>query len=436
MIFKIVQYIRGYLRIRITGYSAERFLNACRHRGIQLWDMCSVHDSYEMNISIRGFRRIKPIVRKTGVKTVIIERKGFPFFLYRYRKRKLFFVGAGLFFLLLYSLSSFVWSIDIRGNLTRTDETLLEFLNTKKVRNGMKLSEVDCGRIVKDIRKEYDDIIWVSASIEGTRLIIQIKENQDVIQADVKEAEEEDIQPTDIVADRDCVITSIVTRKGVAQIEEGASIKKGDILVSGQVPVNNDAGETVGYRFQESDADIYGQTTVSYEDKQSLVFEEKIPVTYGGKSTEKAEKCEYFLRVGDFRIGFGNVGNEYEHFEQYSFEKRMKLFDNFYLPISFGEKRAIAYNLEEKKYEKKELQSILSERFSRYCEDLEKKGVEIIGNDVKIYTGSKEATAKGTLTVIQPIGTKKVSQPIETQKPAEEIEQSGEEMNGNSGNSD
>lgn len=435
MIFKVLQYIRGYLRIRITGYSAERFLNACRHRGIQLWDMCSVHDSYEMNISIRGFRKVKPIVKKTGVKIVIIERKGLPFFLYRYRKRKLFFVGAGVFFLLIYSLSTFVWSIDIRGNLTRTDETLLEFLNTKKVRNGMRLSEVDCSRIVKDIRKEYDDIIWVSASIEGTRLIIRIKENQDVIQADAKE-EEKDVKPTDIVADMDCIITSIVTRKGIAQIEEGASIKSGDILVSGQVPVNNDAGETVGYRYQESDADIYGQTTISYEDKQSLVFEEKIPVTYGEKGTEKAEKYECFLRIGDLRIGFGDVKNEYEHFEQYSSEKQIKLFDNFYLPISYGEKRAVSYNLKEKKYKKKELQSILSKRFNQYCEDLEKKGVEIIRNDVKIYTGSKEAEAKGTLTVIRPVGTNKASQPIEIPKSAEENEQSGEEMNGNSGNSD
>ena len=31
----------------------------------------------------------------------------------------------------------------------------------------MPKSDVDCARIVKDIRKEYDDIIWVSASIKA-----------------------------------------------------------------------------------------------------------------------------------------------------------------------------------------------------------------------------------------------------------------------------
>ena len=328
---------------------------------------------------------------------------------------------------MIYTLSRFIWSIDIRGNFTRTDESLLEFLEEMEVVNGMRISEVDCGRIVKDIRKEYDDIIWVSASVEGTKLIIQIKENQDVIKETENKAEEnKEIQPTDIVADRDCVVTRIITRKGIPQIAEGTEIKSGDILVSGQIPVNNDAGETIGYQPQESDADILGQTTISYSDKESITYEGKKRITNDEKGAEPVEKHEYYLRAGDWRISFGEVKNKYEHFEQYSSEKRLKIFDNLYLPVSFGEKRAVPYTVFTKKREKKELQSILSDRFSQYCEDLEKKGVEIIGNDVKIYTGSKEAEAKGTLTVIMPVGTKRPSQPIDITAPADENEQSGE----------
>ena len=437
MIFKILQYIRGYLRIRVVGYSAERFLNACRHRGIRLWNMSPAANAYEMNISIRGFQQIKPIVRKTGAKVVIIRREGFPFFLYRYRRRKLFFAGAVLFFLLIYTLSKFVWSIDIRGNLTRTDETLLEFLGTKAVKNGMLLSDVNCGRIVKDIRREYDDIIWVSASIEGTKLIIQVKENQDVIPADEKSGDQREekkaetesgrkVQPTDIVADRNCTVTSIITRRGVPKIREGEKIKKGDILVSGQIPVNNDAGETVSYQYQESDADILGKTKITYEDKQSLTYDKKKRIANKLKVPEYVERREYFLRLGEFRLSLGWLKNDYEHCEHYSSEKQVKLFDNFYLPVFFGEKRVVPYTLDEKKYKKKELQTILTERFSRYCEDLSEKGVEIIENNVKIYTGSKEATAKGTLTVIMPVGTRKPSKPAEVKAPEEENEQSGE----------
>ena len=56
---------------------------------------------------------------------------------------------------------------------------------------------------------------------------------------------------------------------------------------------------------------------------------------------------------------------------------------------------------------------MLSGKFQRYCKDLEKKGVEIIENNVKIYTGSKKAEARGTLTVLTPIGTLAQSQLLE-----------------------
>ena len=161
-----------------------------------------------MNISIPGFRKLKPIIRKTGTKVSIVERFGLPFFLHKYRKRKMFFAGALLFAALIFLMSRYIWNIDIKGNLTYTDETLLKFLKTREVENGMRVSEVDCARIVKDIRKEYDDIIWVSASIQGTRLIIQVKENEDTIPAMDEAAENPDQEkPTDIVADRDCAVS-------------------------------------------------------------------------------------------------------------------------------------------------------------------------------------------------------------------------------------
>lgn len=428
MLFKILQYIRGYLRIRVTGYSAERFLNACRYRGIKLWDLRPLSGAYEMNITIRGFRQIKPVLRKTGTRVVIIRRMGLPFFLYRYRRRKLFFAGAGFCLLFIYILSKFVWNIDIRGNLTRTDETLMEFLDSKDVKNGMLISDVDCARIVKDIRKEYDDIIWVSASIEGTKLIIQVKENEDSIAAADDVNGDPGVRPEDIVADTACTITSIITRKGVPQVQPGAQVEAGQILVSGQVPVSNDAGEITGYQYQESDADIRGQAYLEYKDTQSLTYEQK--------TFYEAEKKEYFFRLFRYRIRLGSVHHDYEEAEIYSEEKRIQLSKNFYLPVSYGHREAHPYRPKIKTYKKEEIQRILSERFFSYCEDLKKKGVEIIENDVKIYTGSKDAEARGTLTVVMDIGVSRPAQSPDAEAVPEENEQSGEDVNGNDGSSD
>ena len=70
MFEQLIWYLKGYVRIRITGYSPERFLNACRYKNIYIWDLKRVCGSYEMNLTIDGFRRLKEIVRKTGTKAV------------------------------------------------------------------------------------------------------------------------------------------------------------------------------------------------------------------------------------------------------------------------------------------------------------------------------------------------------------------------------
>ena len=157
MLSRLISYIQGYLCIRINGNSTERFLNACRYRGIRLWGLNAVHGAYEMNISIRDFKKLKPVIRKTGTKVVIVKKFGLPFSLYRRRKRKLFFVGAFLSIFLVFWMSRYIWNIDIEGNISRTDETLIEFLKTKSVQSGMEKSEVDYLGICLYQRDSSDD---------------------------------------------------------------------------------------------------------------------------------------------------------------------------------------------------------------------------------------------------------------------------------------
>ncbi|MGN0332111.1 MAG: sporulation protein YqfD [Lachnospiraceae bacterium] len=430
MLSQLISYIQGYLCIRINGNSTERFLNACRHREIRLWGLRAVHGAYEMNISIRDFKKLKPVIRKTGTKVVMVKKFGLPFCLYRRRKRKMFFVGAVLCVFLIFWMSRYIWNIDIEGNISRTDETLIEFLKTRSIQSGMEKSKVDCARIVKDIRKEYDDIIWVSAYIKGTRLMIHIKENEDsplLIEKKIEENEEqqpEEIVPEDIIAVRDCTIDTVIIRNGILMVKPGSKVKKGDVLVSGLVPVINDAGETVSYQYHIADADIIGKTSLEYEDTYSNQYIEK----------EKIDiyKEEYFLKIGDIRFALGGIKNDYEHFSMGGVQYQLKIFSNLTFPIFWGIRRVVPYEIKEMTYSQKELQKILTERFLRTSSDLGKKGVEIIENNVKIYTGSKETMAKGNLEVRMPVGEKRPSQIIDIPENSEN-EQTGDITDGNDG---
>lgn len=409
MINKFIRYIKGYLRIRISGNAVERFLNACSYKGIILWDLTPCNLCYEANIMLRDFKTLKPVIRKTHTKVCIVNRTGFPFLIQKYHKRRLFFIGFLFCIMLMYYLSTFIWDIRITGNQTCTTETLIEFLKTIDVEQGMKRKDLSCNDIVAELRKHFDDIIWASASINGSNLMIQIKENSDSIQ--IPEIKNNTSVPYDIVSDTDCIITKIIIRSGLTHIKEGDTIKKGTVLVSGHIPVLNDAKEVIDYQSVISDADIYGKVTINYENERNLTNHQKHP--------ETIQKTEYYLQIGSYRLGFGSIKNNYKTFTEYSKQQKIA-------GIYAGVRTAIPYSSVKKQYSDTEIQQILSADFIYYCKELEKKGVVILENNVKIYTWSDTAKAIGTITVEMPVGQLKKSEFIEI----------GETIDGNDGNND
>ena len=187
MLISWFRWLGGYVRIRLRGYSPERFLNLCRARNIEIWELKSSGLSYEMNVSIRDFRKLKPLRKKARAHVEILERHGLPFFLYRNRSRKMFPAGILLCAVFLYVMSLFIWNIHIEGNYSRTTDVILDYLETEQVVHGMRKSQVDCKEIQSMLRIEFPDIIWVSAEVKGTRLLIRVRENTDMEEAEAAE---------------------------------------------------------------------------------------------------------------------------------------------------------------------------------------------------------------------------------------------------------
>jgi len=95
LLTSLIRYLKGYLRIRVAGYSPERFLNACSHRGIYIWNLTADQGAYDMYITIKGFHKLKPIIKKTGTKVIITERFGLPFFFTQIPETQAFFFRCG-----------------------------------------------------------------------------------------------------------------------------------------------------------------------------------------------------------------------------------------------------------------------------------------------------------------------------------------------------
>ena len=87
---KLFYFFRGYLWIRVSGASAERFINLCGIRHMMLWDIKKDEEAYVMCISLKSFFEMKDIVRKTSTRVAVLKRIGLPFLMSGVKKRWFF----------------------------------------------------------------------------------------------------------------------------------------------------------------------------------------------------------------------------------------------------------------------------------------------------------------------------------------------------------
>ncbi|NBH15091.1 sporulation protein YqfD [Lachnospiraceae bacterium] len=400
MLIDKLKYLQGYVRVRLFGYAPERFLNLCSNHNILIWNLEYREEQYEFCISVRGLRRLKPILKKTRTKLVIQERTGLPFVLNRYRKRKLFFAGILLCCSLLYTMSLFVWKIEVNGNLHETDSNIIKFLEKNQVYHGLLKSKINCEKIEEELRAGYGDIIWASAKLQGTMLIIDVQENLATNQQ-AQDSQDKDDTPTDLVADKEAEIYSILTRQGTPLVEKGVKVKPGDILVEGKNPVMNDAGEVASYQYCVSDADILGITQYSYTDSFSLQYEYK---NFSQKSS-----TAFGIRLFQAQLRLPHFSHKFKEYDTITDEYDVKLGETFYLPLQFMKETRREYKTEKRMYTKEEAKQLANEKLNDFCKELTEKGVQIIENNVMIVTDEKNCTASGSLKVIEPLGSRKAT---------------------------
>jgi similar to stage IV sporulation protein len=260
--------VRGYVIIIVEGFFIEKFINICARRRILLWDVrIQKERRVTARMSISGFRLIRPVARKTGCKVRLLKKTGLPFVFNKYRRRKAFFAGAVLFFILLNVLASFVWSIEITGN-ERLDTAFLEnALAENGIRTGAFKYRIDTRGAVDRMMLEIDRISWISISIKGTKVRVQIREREDIPEIVPRHI------PCDIIALRDGIIRQVTATEGIEAVSEGDTVKKGQVLISGRIPLKGGEGQ---YRHVHAMGTVKARTWYEEEAPVMLTVTEKL----------------------------------------------------------------------------------------------------------------------------------------------------------------
>ena len=346
----LIRLVFGYVRVEVEGYYIERFINICQNRNILIWNLKREKGvKLYLNIGVRDFKKIKQISRKTNCKIKIKNKKGIPFIVHKYKKRKIFLIFLIIIIILIYSSSKYIWNIQVNVEDNLPVENIENDLYILGLKKGTLKSKIETDKIINEIRLKRNDISWMGIDIKGTNAIIKI------VKADEKPKLVDDKDYCNIVAAKSGEIVKIIAQNGTALVKEGNQVKLGDVLIAGYME-----GKYTDKRYVHSLGEV--QAKVKYSKSEKIYLNQE-------KLKETGEKEKRFqIKFNNFQINFYKTLSKFKIYDTIYTEKKLKVFSNFYLPISIVEITNKEQIKERKTYSKEEVIELGKEKISAEIE--------------------------------------------------------------------
>ena len=310
-------YILGYVRITVEGYYIERFINICINNKILIWNIKREKGGVKLflNVGINDFKKLGQISKKTKCKIKINKKKGIPFLLNKYRKRKIFGLFLILVLILILVSSNYIWNIEIQVEENQVLEAIEHDLTQAGLIVGKNKNKIKTTEIIQKIRLKRKDISWIGIELKGTNAIVKI------VKAEEAPKIIDENEYTNIVANKSGIITKIIAQNGTAKVKVGDTVDIGTVLIEGTM-----TGKYTDIRYVHSIGEV--EAKVWYSQTEKIYFRKE------EKEYTKNEESKYSLKINNFRINFYKTLSKFKIYDTIEEEKKAKIFSNLYLPIT------------------------------------------------------------------------------------------------------
>ncbi len=388
MIIKILlSYFLGYLELSIEGYYIERFINLCRTNKIIIWHLKRKEEiKLNFRVSVQDFKKICKLVKKTRCKVKIENKKGVPFLLHRYKKRKIFFGLLIIFLLLLFISSNFIWNVEVVEQNGKNLENIAQDIENAGLKIGELKTKIDTKEIINKIRLQREDVAWMGIELKGTNAIVKI------VKADSKPEIVDQNEYCSIISNKEGIITKINAQTGTANVKVGDTVRKGETLINGWME-----GKYTGIRYVHAQGEI--QAKVWYTKHKNIPYN-----TTERNETGNIEE-KYSIKFNNFKINLNKGVSKFKIYDTIETENKMKLFSDFYLPISIVKTTYKEIEEQAKTYKKEEAKNIgVQELEKELDQEIENKDA-IVNKNINTYENKKGIDVYVTYEVLENIGT-------------------------------
>ena len=287
MLRRTVNSWRGSVTLRVESGFPERVLNLCAAHAIPFWDLTWESEiRFTFTMTAASWRKLRGLTERLDASLTVIERRGVPFFLLRFRRR--YVLAAGLTLCVLFAMvgSLFVWDFRIEGNETVSREEILRCLSRHGVTIGTFGLSIRTSQLRNHVLLDIPELSYIAVNVSGFRANIQVRERVEPPEP----VDKRNIGNT--VADRDGMILQIKPYDGEKMVLPGTTVREGQLLISGVVD-----DDQAGTRFLRGMGEVYARTWYDLRCQVPATTEEKV-IT---KTTTR-----YAVIIGERRINLYN----------------------------------------------------------------------------------------------------------------------------------
>ena len=382
-----IKRIKGTVEVEIQGFFTERFINLCKINNIKIWNVKNiVNGIVRFSITLKDFKKLKPISKKTKCKIKVISKKGLYFKFFKYRKRRLAFLLVLIFILISIISTTFVWNIDISGNTYVSQEQIYSALKESGLYVGRSKIGLKTKKIINSLRVNLSDIAWAGIEIDGTHVHVKVVEKTKLPDSAISEN-----SIGDIISNKSGVIEKITVENGTSILNVGEYVEEGRILIEGKI-----------YSEFLETKDVTAKGTVLLKTQ----YEYKNEYDYNVQEKEYTGKNKYSIGIGiNGKENYINYLDKSINYDIIKSSKDINLFGN---NISFILYRFDIYNLKDIVLTKDEI----LEKANKDCEDYinsevlpsTKNGKVLDKNLVIEYEDENKISIRFEINVLEEVG--------------------------------
>ena len=337
--------LQGSVRLEAVGALPSGLLNACARAGVPFWEAEPAGDcTLRLTVRRRDVRRVRRLAVSAQCTVRMCAERGAPRYARRLRRRWALLIGLPVCLVLWFLSSLFLWDIDVVGNETVPDSTILRALDDNGVYVGSFWPAFTSDMIRCGVLLQLPELRWITVNVHGSRATVIVRERTPVPQI------VEERQPADIVAAKAGVVSRLEIFAGAPSVETGQTVLPGELLVSGLVPSTFSPARLV-----HAAADVQARTWYDSTALAPLMRQEKTPTGDGF--------THWAVALGKQRINFyRNSSISHPGYDKIIKETQLGVRGVFAFPVTIIRERFERYELHETAVEPEQAEAALRQR--------------------------------------------------------------------------